>query len=372
MTPCKIMLSFKKRPWRLIILFVFLVSGCLHTLPGQASHGERIRVLIMKNSPSLEVRGTDRGSLIIRYSGGGAAKVNGKDRRLPLRLLPDGGQIYVNGRPYRGTIEIAGEKDGLLVINEVPMEFYLAGIINHEISSKWPEDVIKTQAVIARTYALFNRNKRNKNPWHIDSSVMGQVYGGSSSEDQAAVSAVRATAGEVLVYGDEPALTVYHSNAGGMTDSARDVWSRDYPYLVPVESPFDSGAPKYQWDYTATAAELGEGLRRSGKKIGDPVELKILETTVAGRVKVLAARDSEGREIRVSGEDLRSIVGYSILRSTIFEVEQASGMFVFKGKGSGHGVGLSQWGAKGMAENGYSYREILKHFYPGTELMKVW
>lgn len=362
----------KERPWRLIILLVFLISGCLRIIPGQASHGEKIRVLILKGPPSLEVKGTDRGSLIIRDAGTGFAKVNGKERRLPLRLLPDGGQIYVNNRPYRGTIEIADGKDGLLVINEVAMEYYLAGIINHEISSRWHEDVIKTQAVIARTYALFNRNKRAKNPWHVDSSVMGQVYGGSSSEDKAAVAAVRATAGEILMYGDEPALTVYHSNAGGKTDSAREVWSRDYPYLVPVESPFDSGAPKYQWDYTATAAELGEKLRRSGKKIGDPAALEVLDTTGAGRVRVLAIRDNEGQEARISGEELRSMLGYSVIRSAIFDVEQGAEMFVFRGRGSGHGVGLSQWGAKGMAENGYSYRQILEHFYPGTELTKIW
>jgi stage II sporulation protein D len=367
------MLSYiKDRPWRLIILFVFLVSGCLRTVPGQAGGGERIRVLIMKGVPSLELKGTDRGSLIIRYSGAGTIRVNGKQRALPLRLFPDGGHIFVEGRPYRGTIEIADGKQGLLVINEVPIEAYLAGIINNEISSKWPEDVIKTQAVIARTYALFNRNKRAGAPWHVESSVMGQVYSGAAAEDMAAVSAVRATAGEVLMYADEPALTVYHSNAGGMTEASRAVWSRDYPYLVSVESPFDSGAPRYQWDYTASAAELGERLRGSGRSIGDPKELEVVETTPAGRVKALAVRDAQGREIRVTGEELRSILGYSVLRSAMFGVERGAEMFIFRGRGSGHGVGLSQWGAKGMAEKGYSYRQILLHFYPGTELTKVW
>lgn len=367
------MLSYlKDRPWRLVVLLVFFVSGCLHTAPGQAGHGERIRVLIMKGTASLELKGTDRGSLIVRDAAAGYARVNGKQRPLPLRLFPEGGHILVNGRPYRGIIEIAEGKQGLLVINEVDIESYLAGIINNEISSRWSEDVIKTQAVVARTYALFNRNKRAKALWHVESSVMGQVYSGASAEDKAAISAVRATAGEVLMYDDEPALTVYHSNAGGMTESSRFVWSRDYPYLVSVESPFDAGAPKYEWDYTASAPSLGEQLRRSGKNIGDPREVEVMETTPAGRVRVLAIRDGEGREINISGEDLRSILGYSVLRSAIFDVERGSEMFVFKGRGSGHGVGLSQWGAKGMAENGYSYREILLHFYPGTELVKAW
>ena len=289
-----------------------------------------------------------------------------------MRLLPDNGHILVNGRPYRGSIEIASGKQGLLVINEVPIEAYLAGIINNEISSKWHEDVIKTQAVIARTYALFNRNKRAGSPWHVESSVMGQVYSGAASEDPAAVNAVAATAGEVLMFEDEPALTVYHSNAGGMTEASRAVWSRDYPYLMPVESPFDAGAPRFEWDYTATAAGLGEELRRSGRSIGNPVALEVMETTPSGRVKTLAVRDSGGREIRLTGEELRSVVGYSVIRSAMFVVERGGEMFVFKGKGSGHGVGLSQWGAKGMAENGYSYRQILLHFYPGTSLTKLW
>jgi len=367
------MISYlKHRPWRLVILLVFLVSGCLRSVPGQAGHGERIRVLIMKEVPSLELKGTDRGSLVIRASEGGQVRVNGKVRSMPLRLLPGNGHIMVNGRPYRGSIEIAPGKQGLMVINEVPIEAYLAGIINNEISSKWHEDVIKTQAVIARTYALFNRNKRASSPWHVESSVMGQVYSGAASEDQAAQSAVRDTAGEVLTFGGEPALTVYHSNAGGMTEASRAVWSRDYPYLKPVESSFDAVAPRYEWDYTATAAGLGEELRRSGRSIGDPVELEVIETTSTGRVSSLVLRDSEGREIRMTGEELRSVIGYSVIRSSMFKVERGGEMFVFKGKGSGHGVGLSQWGAKGMAESGYSYRQILLHFYPGTELVKLW
>ncbi|CAG0929450.1 hypothetical protein PLCT1_01054 [Planctomycetaceae bacterium] len=362
----------KDRPWRLVVLLVLFVSGCLHSAPGQAGHGERIRVLILKGVPSVELKGTDRGSVIVRETPGGTAAVNGRERRLPLRLFPDDGQIFVNGRPYRGNIEITHGKGGLLVINEIPIEAYLAGIINNEISSKWPEDVIKTQAVIARTYALFNMNKRAGAPWHVESSVMGQVYSGSASEDSAAVSAVAATAGEVLMFADEPALTVYHSNAGGMTESSSAVWSRDYPYLVPVESPFDSGAPRYEWDHTCSAATLGDELRRSGRSIGEPAEIEILEKTSAGRVKLLAVRDSMGGEVKLSGEELRSVLGYSVLRSAMFDVVRGGEMFLFKGRGSGHGVGLSQWGAKGMAENGYSYRQILLHFYPGTELTKAW
>ena len=252
------------------------------------------------------------------------------------------------------------------------MEAYIAGIINNEISSKWPEDVIKSQAVIARTYALFNMRKRQNLPYHVESSVMGQVYSGASVEDNAAIKAVQATAGEILVFDGEPALTVYHSNAGGMTDSAREIWRRDYPYLLPVESPFDASAPKYEWEF-ALPAESFKGLLSSGGLPAlTPQEITVLDTTSAGRVKLIALRDGSGKEARLSGEELRGAVGYSNLRSTFFAVEKDGDRFIFKGRGSGHGVGLSQWGAKGMAENGYSYREILDHFYPGTELTRAW
>lgn len=364
-------LLMRNRPWWLIVLLVLSITGCVRIVPGLAGHDDKIRVLIFKGVSRIDIKGSDRGSLEIRGSGG-EVRVNGKVRSLPLRLHPEDEYVYVNSRPYRGTIEIAGSRDGFLVINEINLEAYLVGIINNEISSRWPEDVIKTQAVIARTYAIFNRDKRLKSPWHVESSVMGQVYSGAGSEDSTAMRAVMETRGEILTFSDEPALTVYHSNAGGMTDAASNVWFRDYPYLTPVESPFDSTAPKFFWDFALPAASLKELLNKAGYRMDEPDEIELVEITDSGRVKTLLVKCADGHEARLSGEDLRKIIGYSTLKSTLFEVSKEGVVFTFRGKGSGHGVGLSQWGAKGMAENGYSYKEILNHFYPGTELVKAY
>ena len=139
-----------------------------------------------------------------------------------------------------------------------------------------------------------------------------------------------------------------------------------------MESPFDESAPRFEWEFAIAASLLGEQLSASGYAVRSPEEISVIETTLSGRVKLMAVRGGAGSETRLSGEDMRKALGYSNLRSTFFDVSKDNGVFLFRGKGSGHGVGLSQWGAKGMAENGYSYREILDHFYPGTNLLRAW
>lgn len=362
----------KKRRWLLILFIVVCISGCLRIIPGEARGGNKIRILVLNGPTTLDIKSSDRGSFTIKREGPDEIRLNGRLKELPVRLYPKGEFVYVEGRPYRGSIEIAEGRAGLMVINELNLEAYVAGIINNEISSKWPKDVIKTQAVIARTYAVFNRERRAKNKYHVEGTVMGQVYEGAASEDPVAKKAVMETAGEILTFGGEPALTVYHSNAGGMTEASHEVWANDYPYLRSVKSPFDEGAPQFYWELPIHAEAFGAALRKAGRQIGAPVEVEIIDRTLSGRVKSAVVRDSEGSFINISGEDLRKAVGYSGLKSTIFEVSKTGDLFVFKGRGSGHGVGLSQWGAKGMAEEGYSYREILKHYYPGTDLVKAY
>jgi len=362
----------ENRRWLLILFIVVCISGCLRIIPGEARGGDKIRILVLNGPTRLSIKSSDRGSFTVKREGPDMIKLNGRLKELPVKVYPKGEFIYVEDRPYRGSIEIAEGRAGLMVINELNLESYVTGIINNEISSKWPADVIKTQAVVARTYAVFNREKRAKNKYHVEGTVMGQVYGGAASEDPAAKKAVMDTAGEILTFGGETALTVYHSNAGGTTEASSEVWANDYPYLRSVKSPFDEEAPQYYWELPIHAGVFAAYLRKAGHQIGAPVEVDIIERTLAGRVKSAVIRDSEGGFIKISGEDLRKAVGYSGLKSTIFEVSKSGDLFVFKGRGSGHGVGLSQWGAKGMAESGSSYREILRHYYPGTDLVKAY
>jgi stage II sporulation protein D len=304
--------------------------------------------------------------------GSSSVLINGVPAKLPVSFTPEGEIIRVNGRPYRGRIELLAGSGGLRVVDELDIETYLAGLINYEISARWPADAVKTQAVIARTYALYQKRKSKGGQYHIEGSTLGQVYKGINAEDRAALKAVNDTRGQVLTYRGKLALTVYHSNAGGRTDASADVWSGDYSYLRSVRSPYDVVSPDYSWNFTMPAEVLGGLLVRGGYDIGSPVSVKIKARTPGGRARQVRIRSKDGRVILLEAEKFRKIIGYSALRSTKFKVGRRGDLFVFKGKGSGHGVGLSQWGAKGMAENGYSYRQILKHYYPGTKLKKVY
>jgi len=353
----------------------------IFVLPSNSMAGSKVRVLVLQGVKALAIEGAsgrEKGALTLERSLGGAeALVNGRTQKLPLFFTPRRGRgefIYVNKRPYRGRLGIYADGGArLFVVNELDIEDYLAGIINYEISSAWPEDVVKAQAVAARTYVLYRMERAPKGPYDIEGTTTGQVYKGASAEDEAATKAVKMCHGEVLFFHGKPALTVYHSNGGGRTDAAGDIWKGDeyYPYLRSVVSPYDKVSPRYRWDFAIPASILGRLLRAEGFSLGMPRSLQSKDITPGGRVKTMRLTDGRGKTIVIGGEELRRLLGYSIIRSALFTVRRERGLFIFTGRGSGHGVGMSQWGARGMAEAGYSYKEILRHYYPGTRLKKL-
>ena len=333
-----------------------------------------IRVLVLENLKNLTVkRDSPRGDLYIRYLKRNSVSINGKERSLPRSVTTGEGPTIVNGRPYTGRVELIDTGGKIGVVNELGLERYVVGLINNEISSKWPEEAIKAQAVIARTYALYKKKERSGYPYDLKGTVLGQVYRGSSTEDMAALRAVRKSRGEVLTYDDSLALTVYHSNAGGVTEAASNVWGgRPVPYLRSVQSPTDSDGSRYYWKYSIGAAKLRDVLRSGGYNTATPYAIEVLDRTSSGRIKRIRIKGDDDMTFTISGKKFRSILGYSNLRSTLFRVQRRGGTFIFTGKGSGHGVGLSQWGAKGMADGGRSYRRILSHYYPGTKLQRAY
>jgi len=362
----------RRSPLFFFLILILCVSGCVKAVPGNAGQGDTIRVLVLDGVKAVSVKGSSLARLLRISAADGAVLVNDSIEQGPLRLTPADELIYLDGRPYRGTLVVRASGDQLMVVDELLLESYLVGIINNEISSKWPAESIKAQAVVARTYAMFQREKRRDEPFDIEGSVLGQVYSGAGAEDNSAMDAVRRTRGQILEYNGEPALTVYHSNAGGMTEAARDVWQSDYPYLRRVSSPYDKVAPRYSWEFEIDGGALGEKVRAAGFELGEPRSISPVRTTASGRVRLLSIRDTAGGSVEMRGEDLRRALGYSRLRSTRFKVKKHGSAFVFIGHGSGHGVGLFQWGAKGMADKGYSYTEILRHYYPGTRLKRVY
>lgn len=351
------------------VMSALFLNGCAGASVQDAGRGESIKVLVLSGVKELSISGKND-TLRIKWDGSGSVLVNGSQTSLPAVYRPSDEFINLNGRPYRGVLTVEAGKDYLIVVNELPLEAYIAGIINNEVSSKWPKSAVMAQAVVARTYAVHQKKLRADAVYHIEGTTMGQVYSGASSEDAAAASAVSATEGQILTFNGEPALTVYHSNAGGMTEDSALVWSSSYPYLISVESPYDKSAPKYTWEYTLTAAAFKTALNKAGYRLDEPVSV-VTSLSPSGRAKTVVIKDTQGGSAAMSGEDLRKTLGYGNLKSTIFKAQQSADVFVFTGRGSGHGVGLSQWGAKGMADAGYSYKEILRHYYPGAELVKV-
>ncbi|GMR04445.1 MAG: SpoIID/LytB domain-containing protein [Thermodesulfobacteriota bacterium] len=348
-------------------LLLFIPIFFMHSSPARA--GEKIRVLVAGGLDTVKLSNTRwNGRVEIKRSKTGVVSVNGRVKRLPLKFYAGNSFLYFNNRPFRGSISIHKDGAGLMAVNELGLEDYVTGIINYEVSSKWPLEVLKAQAVAARTYALYMKQKNKGGVYDIEGTVMGQVYRGAAAEDEAAERAVMGSRGEVLTFKGEIALTVYHSNAGGATDSAKDIWGRDYPYLRSVISPYDMDAPWFLWDFALPASLLKRVLNGFGVGVGVPVAMSVEGATPEGRVKRLKIVDRRGSVFFMSGEDLRKAIGYGVLKSARFRVDKRGDVFIFKGRGSGHGVGLSQWGARGMAENGYSYREILDYYYPGTVL----
>jgi stage II sporulation protein D len=260
--------------------------------------------------------------------------------------------------------------DGLLVVNEVPLERYVEGILLREVYPGWDAAVLRAQAVVARTYALYRRSRsRPERPWDLTASDDSQVYGGIAAEAPEARRAVAATRAEVLVFEGRPILAAYHSASGGRTASAQEVWGRAVPYLVSVPVEGEELSPDTYWRISVSTATLGRALVGLGWSVGRVEEIRVAERSSSGRVRRVSVRGN-GESVELSGRDLRRAAGG--LPSTLFEVRREGDGYLFVGSGHGHGVGMSQWGARAMAQHGASYREILAKFYPGVRIHGEW
>lgn len=267
-----------------------------------------------------------------------------------------------------GGLEIAMQGAALLVVNRVPLEEYVEGVVGSEVNPAWHEELLKTQAVAARTYVLHKKRENEKRPFDVYAGVQDQVYAGRRRVNDAVRRAVKATRGQVITYERRPIFAAYSSTAAGPTEDAVNVWAKEFPYLRGVECPFDQESPHYEWHVTVPFDVIESRLREEGYAIGRLATLTPYSMTKAGRVNEVRMLHSGG-ELIVTGQDFRRILGYATLFSTQFRIDRIEREVAFSGKGAGHGVGLCQWGAKEMAELGYRYQSILHYYYPGTEII---
>jgi len=286
----------------------------------------------------------------------------------PITLESRSVYFRVNGRQYRDRITVYRDGDKLLAVNSIDMEDYLVGLINHEVSSAWSIEAVKAQAVVARTYALFQADNSRDSRYDLESTIDDQVYGGSQTEDYASAKAVRETAGEILVDGDGQVVQAfYSSNCGGITELPQNVWGVSTQIQKSVKDPWCAGAPGSSWTWSTDALSFGAKLKAAGYSGGTVTAVTVKRKTAAERALSVAVTASGGAST-MSGNELRRVLGYEKLKSARFKVSVEDGTFTFTGKGAGHGVGMCQWGAKGMADGGYSYRQILGHYYTGLFL----
>ena len=261
----------------------------------------------------------------------------------------------------------------------LPLREYLIGAVAAEMPVSWPDEALKAQAVAAHSYALYRRDHSTEEngAWFtadpvrrqgcLTDAVLHSYWGTAYAANYARLSAlVDAVQTQVLYYEDAPAGTSYFAMSNGRTEASEKVWGTALPYLIPVDSGTDLSADNYQYTAVFSAAQVQQAF----SDLGITADLAApeswfgpVEQTASGYTKSLTVCGQT-----VSGTALRQALG---LRSTCFTVQYQSGNFSFTTRGYGHGVGLSQWGAKAMAEQDADYADILAHYYPGTQLHRM-
>jgi stage II sporulation protein D len=329
--------------------------------------------------------------------------------------------IKVDGKNFRGDIGIKRYNDSdLTIINRLLLEEYLYGVVPKEMSGTWPLEAQKAQAVAARNYAIEKSGNHKQHGFDLCAATHCQVYGGFDSENERSRKAVDETKGKFLTYNGNLVTPFYHSNSGGHTENSENIWSAPIDYLKGVKDPFSVGAPNDTWTYAMTKDQIQDLLNSKQLSVGELNGIQVTSYSDFGRVLKLELSGSTDKKI-LEKEKVRTIFGYNNIKSTLFTVSTdasatiisgngsnpqqissgnlfiatADGIkqldsslnqivvfngldlknisfnaqqYVFTGKGWGHGLGMSQWGAKKMAEEGYTYDQILTYYYTGTQI----
>lgn len=279
--------------------------------------------------------------------------------------------LWINGTLYRGDATIiAGNPGNVTVVNTLPLEDYLMGVVPKETFASWPEAALKAQAVAARSFAVHHIRTSSAADFDVI-ALAHQLYGGAAAEDPRTTKAVLDTEGEVLWFNGDVLCTFFHTTCGGRTEEASNVFPNVTAYPPAVFSPYEADSPHHTWRHSIALMNVAEKLRLAGKSPGGPItSVTILRRFPSGRVAQMrfASRDSS---VILTGEEVRRILGYDTIRSTWFNSGIRGDRLEFAGRGWGHGVGLCQWSSKGMAERGFDYERILLYFYPGAKLRRL-
>lgn len=304
-----------------------------------------------------------------------------------------GSHVKLDGRRYRGIVKVIPYGNNVRIVNILYMEDYLRGVVPPEIGPRTDDEIeaIKTQAVAARTYAMGHLQQYGTEPYDMKATVVDQLYEGLESENGLVDRAIEATTGQVIMYRDDYINAYYHSTCGGMTDNIEEVWDKPVqPYLKPVA---DSGACSwskyYRWEERFTEEQLRGRIeqylssdRGRELRLAPITDLTINERTAGGRVSKLTVR-TQNDTYHFNKDRIRWVLGRAsnpdlILPSDKFDLAIERGgkekirSITVKGAGYGHGVGLCQCGAIGMARKGWTFEKIIPFYYTGVEIRKLY
>lgn len=338
---------------------------------------------------------------------------------LPKEVQGKVSALLYKGKKYRGsiTMQSLAESD-VTLINELPFDQYLYSVVPSEMPATWHIEALKAQAVAARNYALVTMGRHNDHGFDLCSSEHCQAYNGLEKENINTTEAVNATKGRILTCNGKLISAFFHSSSGGHTEDSENVWGTRTDYIRGVEDKYSLGSPYDNWTVELGRAEIKEKLAQANIDLGEITDIRILEFSKYGRVTRLSVKGT--KETRVfEKEKIRSILGTRTLKSIWYKLKTDADIFVrgsllsasepgrtsnmyilsaagkskvsspqnvvsikgmsstkeykavpgtytFDGKGFGHGLGMSQYGAKGMAEAGNNYKKILEYYYQGA------
>ncbi|MGG6240007.1 SpoIID/LytB domain-containing protein [Nodosilinea sp. AN01ver1] len=366
--------------------FGFLKSGLKHglslsvvwwllALPALAVEmrvavGDRLsQAVVGSSTPAVIKNGAGQGvgqipqgqAITITPSGGGLKLADWQGQAFWVEPT-GGGYVFINDKWYRGKVLVVPVDGKVTAVNWVDIEAYLYGVVGSEMPANWPQEALKAQAVAARSYALYRRDRTQGDLFDVASTTASQVYQGLASETPSVQAAVNATQGQVLTYQGRVIEAVFHSSSGGYTENSEDIWQRATPYLRAVAD-YDQDAPVFHWSETFSTQQIQQ--RISG--IGRLQSIATERATPRGRIMSIRLQGSQGTRT-LTGTELRQALG---LRSTLCSLTLAGDTLRVEGRGYGHGLGMSQWGARGLATRGYNYQQILAYYYQGTALSNV-
>ncbi len=299
---------------------------------------------------------------------GAGRRISGK-----LEIFAPGGFVQLNDKSFRSRLTIIPQGFDCLVVNTLDLEKYLAGVISMEMSPGWPLEALKAQAVASRSYALFQIQSNRAHEFDLESSTRDQVYEGAANEQPRSMQAVEATRGLALVYGDSALKAYFHANCGGITEVPELVWGGEVKAFRSVVCPYHKRQrDRKHWTLRLTKIQIENALKKITGLL--PSSFRRLASLEAGapdssqRLSDVALSDNAGNNLLVSANAFRNAIGNTKLKSTFFQIHRDTTGYSLEGEGNGHGVGLCQVGARAMAEEGRSYRQILHFYYPLAEL----